>query len=370
MSDPFLSSEDFADRAHQIYNEGRYDDAVALLREALDLYPFSAELHVGLAYTHMARDEFIWARRSFEYAVGLDPEHEDGLVGYGEALLRFGETTRALHCFEQVLTLGFGDDHDLMLQIGRALFREGVLEAARRFFEIAAAAHGDSSEVNACLGYTAHRLGEEDTAVRHLRRALDLDEYHAEARIYLANLVYDRGEFESALYHLERTNPEDHIDELAVWRLIELKKSIYSLPARDPELTPWAGRLVEIAASADPIDQLLGEIEATQPDGTVRDPLQLELFSALLMELAGMRRRTHGPHRVTTRSGSSYGGTWEEIVFQMLVDDANWVGVSLSGYMAHVARRSAAETGVVIPATDAEAFVHGSAAAGLLEIVR
>jgi tetratricopeptide (TPR) repeat protein len=370
MSESFLNSEDIAEQAHQLYNDGRYDDAIALLRTGLQSFPYATELHVGLAYAHLAREEFAWARRTFETALTLNPEHEDALVGMGEALLRLGRAPRALECFEKMLVLGFRDDHDLVLQAGRALFREGAIDAARRFFLVAAEAHPDSAEAKACLGYAEHRLGHDHESARWLRTALELDSGHVEARIYLGNLLYDRGEFEAALYHFDQTVPDDHVDELAVWRLIELKKSIYRLDSGDPELTPWARRLAEMAESGDEIDQLLAEVEATQSDGTVRDPLQLELFGTLLQELEGMRRRTgQGGHRITTRSGMSYGGTWEEIVEQMRADDPAGRTISLMGYMEHVARRRAAE-GIVLPVADAEAFVLASAAAGLLKIIR
>jgi tetratricopeptide (TPR) repeat protein len=220
------------------------------------------------------------------------------------------------------------------------------------------------------VGYAEHRLGHDAEAARWLRPALELDPGHVEARIYLGNLLYDRGEFEAALYHFDQTAPADHVDELAVWRLIELKKSIYRLEPGDPELTPWTERLSELAESGDEVDQLLAEVEATQPDGTVRDPLQLELFGTLLLELEGMRRRSgQGLHRVTTRAGATYGGTWEEIVEQMRADDPAGRMVGLVEYMDRVARRRAAE-GIVLPAADAEAFVLASAAAGLLKIIR
>lgn len=371
MSDPFLSSEDFAERAHQLYNEGRFDDALTVLREGLGVYPFSAELHVGVGYARLAREEFAWARQSFEDALGFDPEHEDGLVGLGETLLRFGEFVEALRCFEQVLVLGFRDDHDLVLQAGRALFRENAVPAARQFFAVAVEHHPESAEAAACLGYALHRMGSDTEAVRWLRRALELDAAHAEARIYLGNLLYDRGEFESALYHFEQTQPEDHVDELAIWRLLELKKSIYRLANGDPELTPWTDRLGELVTPFDAIDQLLAEVEATHSGGSIRDPLQLELFGALLQELDGMRRRGVTPsHRVLTRDGESYAGTWEEILAQMHEDDPVWRSKPRVGYMEHLAREGHDRNGVVISTADAEAFLLGIAAAGLLRIVR
>src|SRR6476659_7277426 len=198
MATPFLSSEEYDERAHQLYNEGQYDEALTVLREGLVLYPNSVELHVGVGYAQLAREEFAWARRSFEQA--------------------------------------------LMLQVGRSLFREGSLrerpeffEAAKEFFETAVQQMPDSAEAIACVGYTQHRLADDDAAIGSLRRSLQLDNDHAEARIYLANILYDQNEYEAALYHFERTEPDDHWDELGIWRLVELKRSLYRLDEHDTE---------------------------------------------------------------------------------------------------------------------------------------
>jgi tetratricopeptide (TPR) repeat protein len=377
MSDPFLSSDEYDERAHQLYNEGQYDDAIDTLREGLALYPHSVELHVGMGYARLAREEFAWARRAFEEARGLDPDHEDALAGLGEVLLKFGERNAALGCFERVIVLGFHDDHDLMLQVGRALFREGLLDHARRFFEDAVGAHPDSADAAACVGYAAHRLADEGGSLHWLRRALELDPSLAEARIYLANLLYDRGEYEAALFHLERTGPEEHYDALAIWRLVELKKSVYRLPEDDPELVPWHQRLTELAGDAAPEDLLLAEIEAMGPDGQIRDPRQLELFGTLLTELQGMKNKGGNggsggnieTHRVSTVSGATYVGTWEEIVRQMKDDALEWAGGSLEEYMEASAKRWRKQTGVAIPVTDPESFLRAGADAGILRIL-
>jgi Flp pilus assembly protein TadD len=373
MSDGFRSSDDFDEQAHQLYNEGRYDEALALLRDGLALYPNAVELHIGLAYALLAREDYAWARRGFERALALDPDHEDGLAGLGETLLKVGERAGALRAFERIVLLGFRDDHELMLQVGRALFREGLIGPAQRFFEFAANAHPDSPDAAACLGYASHRLGNDSGALFWLRRALELDPQFSEARVYLANMLYDRGESEAALHHLERTRPEEHYDELGIWRHIELKKSIYRLRDDDPELTPWLARLGEVAGEPDPIDLLLAEVEAQQPDGTVRDPHQLELFGTLLTELHAMQRRpghVGDPHMVGTLSGQTFGGTWDEILLQMKAADREWSDASLTEFMVGQARRGRAETGVVIPVTDAEAFIRGSVEAGVLRVIQ
>jgi tetratricopeptide (TPR) repeat protein len=369
MPSPFLSSEEYDERAHQLYNEGNYDEALTLLREGLALYPNAVELHVGVAYARLAREEFAWARRAFEEALVLDPEHEDALAGLGEVLLRLGQTANAVRSFRRILELGYSDDVELMLQVGRALFREGLMEDAKEYFEIAVQQTPDNAEAVAMVGYAQHRLGDEKGAIGTLRKALGLDADHAEARIYLGNLLYDRGEYEPALFQLEQTKPEDHWDELGIWRLLELRKSHLRLRDDDPSMKMWQERLSELAPTLDPLDELLQEIEQRAVEKEQHDArAQLELFGALLSDLSDQKSAPER-HRVVGRDGRPYDGTWEEIVGAMR--DATVTGATrtLEEFMQSEARRGFSLTGVLIPTRDAESFLRASADAGLLRII-
>lgn len=367
---PFLSSEEYDERAHQLYNEGQYDEALGVLREGLALYPNSVELHIGVGYAHHAREEFAWARRSFEEALVLDPEHEDALAGLGETLLRFGQQAQALRSFRRTLELGYEDDIELMLQIGRALFREGLIEESREYFETAAQQSPDSAEAISCIGYAQHRLGEDESAIATLRRALKIDEDHTEARIYLGNIFYDRGDYEAALYHLDRSTPDDHWDELGIWRLIELKKMVYRLRDNDPELKPWEERLQELAGEPDDIDEMLAEIEAKAAEAAENEARgQLELFGALLGNFA-QEKSAQDEHCITIDEDHSIEGTWEEILLKMSKARGGNSKISLKDFMQTEARRGYSLTGHHIPTEDAESFIRGSADAGLLRIVR
>jgi tetratricopeptide (TPR) repeat protein len=370
MATPFLSSEEYDERAHQLYNEGQYDEALDVLREGLALYPNAVELHIGVGYAYHAREEYAWARRSFEEALVLDPEHEDALAGLGETLLKFGQQAAALRGFRHTLELGYEDDIELMLQIGRALFREGLIDESREYFEIAARQTPDSAEAVSCIGYAQHRSGDDEAAIATLRRALKIDEDHTEARIYLGNIFYDRGDYEAALYHLDRSAPDDHWDELGIWRLIELKKMVYRLHDNDPELKPWEARLTELAGEPDDIDEMLAEIEARAAESAENEARgQLELFGALLSNFAKDKRADPPAHCVTIDESHSLEGTWEEIL-QKLSDARGGSPGSIKEFMVTEARRGYSLTGCTIPTEDAESFIRGSADAGLLRIVR
>lgn len=370
MAKPFMSSEEYDEYAHQLYTAGDYDQAIACLREGLQMYPNAVDLHIGLGYAHNARDEFLVARRCFEQALILDAENEDAMAGLGEVLLRFGHTDVALALFDRILGMGYADDTELMLQIGRVLFREGLVDEAKRYFEAAVEFAPDSADAVASVGYAQHRLGEEEAAITSLRRALRIDPDHSEARIYLGNVLYDRGEYEKALHHLERSDPEDHWDELGIWRLLELKKSIHRLKDGDPDLKQWEQRVSELSTETDDIDDMLAEIEARVLEDSEPDARgQLELFSTLLETLAD-QKLVEREHQIALDGGRHFVGTWEEIVRQMRDASTIYMGRTLEDFMATEARRGYSLTGIRISTSDAESFIRGSANAGLLRIVR
>ncbi|MGH7584229.1 MAG: tetratricopeptide repeat protein [Gemmatimonadales bacterium] len=374
MTEPFLSSDEYDEQAHRLYNDARYDAAIALLREGLARYPDAAELHVGLGYGQLAREEYAWARGAFLAALALDADHEDALAGLGETLLVLGQLEQALRAFQRLIELDFADDHDLMLQVGRALFREGFFVEARRFFELGYAFHADSAEVAASLGYTSHRLGMDADAFYWLRRALELDADFAEPRIYLGNILYDRGETAAAMLHFARVRPEDHFDDLGVWRTIELLKNTHGLADDDPRIRPWLARLADLGRDADTEDLLLAEIESRQPDGSSRDPHQLELFGTLMRDVPGMMQKraalSSGVHVIETLAGLVLRGTWDELVLHLQTVEAAWADGTRDAFMQAFARRGAAETGVRIPVGSSEGFLRGAAAAGVIRILQ
>jgi Flp pilus assembly protein TadD len=352
MSSSFLSSEEFDERAHQLYDAGEYDRALEVLREGLRRYPDSVDLHIGLGYVRLAREEFAWARRSFERSLALDDEHEDGWVGMGETLLKFGRLEESLRCFARIDELGLSEDCELGLAIGRALYREGLYRESKDRLALLARAHREVAEVRAALGYTLHALGDEVGARRELRAAMRLDPEMHEVRVYLAHLLFERGDLEDALRELERVPPEEHWDPLSLWRFIELKCTLQGYSENDEALAPWRSRWQEMQAEPDAIDHLLAEVESGFEEG--------EVGSA---PAASPRE----PHRVRTADGKVFTGTWEEIVLRMR-DELSDPSETIDAFMRRAAQRVRKLTGCDLPYDCAEAFLRESARIGLLRI--
>jgi tetratricopeptide (TPR) repeat protein len=362
MPTPFLNSEEYDERAHKQYDRGDYDAALDTLKEGLRLYPHSVDLYVGMGYTRLAREEYVWAKQAFEKALVLDGEHDDARVGLGEALLRFGRQEQALALFRTVKEGPAGDDVELLLAMGRALFREGRVEDARAAFQQAIRVHPDDAEALAALAYTLHRAGDEDGSIRELERALESSPAYHEARVYLGHLRYDRGEWQAALDAFAALAPADHWDPLAIWRLVELKKSVAGLADDDPELMIWEDRMDALDDEADPLDEMLAEIEAAsgveedrrwvREDGDTDDAVAAKAF-----------------HRVRLPDGVVLEGSWLDIIRQ-LRDQAGRAHESIPQFMRRWADDTRVRIGVGVPADDAEGFLLAQARAGLLHIER
>jgi tetratricopeptide (TPR) repeat protein len=378
MANPFLTSEEFDERAHRFYESGEYEVALEVLREGVRQHPDSALLHVGIGYVRIACEEYPWARRSFETALEIDDEYEDAWVGLGETLLKFGDVEGALRCFGRIDAMGLSDDLEIGLAIGRALYREALFTHARHRFTALVAAHPESAEVAAARGYTLHALGDDIGARRELRRSLRLDPELHEARIYLAHLLYDRSDPAGALRELERVPPQEHWDTLSVWRYIDLKCSLGGGTETDEAFAPWRERLEELEGEPDEIEHLLAEVEAAFEAGG-EDPAEralarLEQVEALVRALPPAAKPLAlpaavetGTHRVRTPEGRVFTGSWEEIVRAMR-DASAHPGDSVAAYMIRAAEAARAHTGKGVPCDDAESFVRGSERAGLLEI--
>jgi Flp pilus assembly protein TadD len=389
MSTSFLGAEEFDEQAHRLYESGDYDDALEVLREGLRCHPDSALLHVGLGYVRIAREEYAWARISFETALDLDPEYEDAWVGLGETLLKFGRVDEALKCFSTVDAMGLHGDLELGLTMGRALYREGLFADARTRFTALAHGHPDSAEVAAARGYTLHALGDDVGARRELRRALRLDGSLHEARIYLSHLLHDRGDLAGALRELEKVPPAEHWDTLSLWRFVELKCAVDQVHDDDPVLAPWRDRIGELEADPDELDHLLAEVEASFEDGDEEPAQPIELTAQIdfIMRMLGPPPEASdtgdedgegeeldvpsaeaevSPHRVRTAEGTVFEGSWDDIVAGMR--DHTDPTLQVSVFMRRAARQIRERTGNSVPTDSAESFVRAGASLGLLHI--
>lgn len=358
----FWNGDQFDAEAQRLYEAGDYDQALDVLKRALHRYPDSVELLISMGYTRLAREEYAWAHQSFDLALWHEPDHEEALAGIGEAKLRLGDRAGAFRAFDLLIELGFDDDIELMLCVGRSLMREGLFERAERFFRMARKADRYSSDVALDLGYVFYRIGDVRKAARWAKEAVRLDPANSDARALYGNVLYERGQFAAALGEFDRIAPTDVFDAAVAWRIIELKRRLHDLPPDAVEVRPWMLVLEELSVEPSPEDRLLAELEARAHGAPAPfERSQLDLFGRP-PEIA-----IEEWHRVRSSDGSVFEGDWETIVCKMR-DVAGDPTQSLIEYMRAEAGRLSELTGGSVSCDDARAFIEDSARVGALEI--
>lgn len=318
------------------------------------MYPEAVELRVSLGFTQMAREDFACARREFAAALQLDPDHEDGLAGVGEAHLKLGERARGLAAFERILDLGFARDLDLMLSIGRALVREDLVDHAERFFRLALEADGSSADAAADLAYIFHRRGDREGARRWLDLALERDPENHDVRVLLANDMYESGDRRAALQQYEKIPAGAIWDSLTLWRVIELLRACYGEPDESAVVRPYLERLDVLFDATTPEDRLIEEVVSTLADDPdAAGSGQFDLFRP---------GAESAPATVETTARD-----WSGIV-RLLCRMSSNPDRTLEQFMEDTADRVQAATGLAIPTDDPGAFLEASARAGVLRL--
>lgn len=183
--------------------QGRDDEAITHLREAIALDPSLASAHYNLGAIHARRGEPAEAQTHFEQAVAVAPDYAEAWSFLGVVLAEQNDTARARTCYEEALR------HDARLaqahsNLGRLLLAGGDVEAARAHFAQAVASDPDLAVAQLQLGLFLELEGDEAGALTCYEQAVRVDRDSAAAQLALGRVLVRRREGERALIALQR----------------------------------------------------------------------------------------------------------------------------------------------------------------------
>jgi adenylate cyclase len=205
------------------------DEAIASLKEAIQLDPENGQAHQGLARAYwIGKGDFEAAIPEFERAIELNPEAGYSYLQLGLLLAWLGEYDRAADVCRRAVDLQeqyLSGDMGLQIvgahaRLGYVDYLRGDHDGALREYErelafIASSDHAlrerTSIELNVKIGAAWHRLGQRENAQRHFDRAVKSFEARVArgaddpfTRYYIACLHALRGDTDRALESLDR----------------------------------------------------------------------------------------------------------------------------------------------------------------------
>src|SRR5215831_6325693 len=105
----WFEAEQHAERAHEHFEAGRWEEAESELRHALSMDPQQSEWQFNLGLTLDAAGRFDDAAAAFRAASELSPEDAQPALMAGACLLRAGRAEASIEWLERAEKLGPGE---------------------------------------------------------------------------------------------------------------------------------------------------------------------------------------------------------------------------------------------------------------------
>ncbi len=208
-------AEDHVERAHELYEAGRWDEAESELRQAIARDPYQAEWHFNLGLTLEAGGRFRDAAEAYKKAFEVGPGDAQAAVLVGVNCLRAGDPEGALSWLDRGASLD-NERVDALIYRIDALTQLGRHEQAETTYYLAQEIEPENAEIYAAMAESLLARGLHDKAVWCLREAARLDPELPRVEAKLAEAYARTGRQERArqLYLRELRRDPGNIDTL------------------------------------------------------------------------------------------------------------------------------------------------------------
>lgn len=164
----------YVNLGHELYEEGRLDETMALYQKALQIEPDNAELHNNFANALRKSGKQDEALAEYEKAVQMNPGFAEGQFNLGKALSLEGKEKDAIAHFQITLQLE-PDFLPARMSLGSALLQDGQPEQAARQFQQALEIQSNDASLHLNLGLCYLQMGQAADAKAQYEEALRLN---------------------------------------------------------------------------------------------------------------------------------------------------------------------------------------------------
>jgi tetratricopeptide (TPR) repeat protein len=183
------------------YQRGRYDQAIAWLRQAVASQEASAVLHSNLGAAYRAAGRLAEAEDCYRQALRMRPEFAEASNNLGNVLRARGRLAEAAARYRLAVLArpNYAEAHH---NLGLALKEQGRPEEAAGHLEEAVRLQPAFAEAHHALGLVRLEQDRLDEATGRFREALRLEPHRHQAHFHLGQTLQRQGRLDLALPHL------------------------------------------------------------------------------------------------------------------------------------------------------------------------
>jgi len=193
----WTDAETRVERAHDLYERGRWVEAAAELRAAIEVNPYNPSWHFNLALTFEAMAEYERACQAFSKALELDGDDVETLNCLAVNLTRVGRYAEALEHFARIDELK--PDYEPAYCNRIVTYTEiGDHDKAELMFYRARQVKDECPQCYYNIGDSLYARGQYDRAIYCWRQTLRLDPSHPYANVRIAEAYWAKGDLKQA----------------------------------------------------------------------------------------------------------------------------------------------------------------------------
>ncbi len=193
-------------------NEGRFDEAIALLEDILVLDPRLVDAHAELGKARLITGDYLGAEEAFLAALELRPDYAAVLAKLGVVHRRLEDSDLARADFEAVLTFD-PRNTDSLFNLGEMDLEAGDPAAALRRFDLVLELYDEPAAPHFAAGVASYELGDFRRAHEEFERVAAAVPDFARVHYYRALLRESSGDPQGALAMYRQAiadDPEDY----------------------------------------------------------------------------------------------------------------------------------------------------------------
>jgi tetratricopeptide (TPR) repeat protein len=218
---------DLISSAVSYIRQGKLDGALDLLKQAVQINPYSAEAYDRLARVYTGKGLLTEAVQQFNRAIQLYPYEASYYEGLGVAYHKMGLLDKSIQSYEKAKDLNPDNPSMCYYQLGALYGEKGLLDEAILWYERALALEPDFFAARLNLGVAYIGLGKMDQAILSLEYGLRIQPENARAHYILGTALARKGLSQKAAEHFQRylDLSTDTTDQQRVRDLLEYLKS-------------------------------------------------------------------------------------------------------------------------------------------------
>ena len=199
------TSKDFNDLGAWLAEDGKHNEAVYVLNQALIIDPTNAEAYLNLGNSLIKLGDHTNAAICLKRSLKYNPRLTSAYHPLGFALEKSGQRLEALKMYKKALKIS-PNDPELLNNIGNHHLRNSSLKEAEEFLLKANTIDSTNPTINNNIGILHYKLGQYASSTLYFKKTLQLAPKFEEAHYQLSLSYLDSGQLEEALKTIQKAS--------------------------------------------------------------------------------------------------------------------------------------------------------------------